>query len=237
MTHLYLIRHGEAVCNVNPIIGGMRGDTGLTPRGIKQAESLRERLATTQDIQADVLIASTLPRAQQTAEIIAPAFNIPIEWDDDVQEIRVGEADGLSYQESRTRFRGFDPSFDLYRPIAPGGESWAEFMLRVGRAIQRIITQHDGKTIVIVTHGGFIDGSFAYFLHMNTRIPARLEFYPHNTAITHWEQYTHSNQTYWRLASYNDVIHLHNIGVRESPRWSNVDANDTNDACADSRTA
>ena len=35
MTHLYLIRHGEAVSNVEPIIGGMRGDTGLSPLGVR----------------------------------------------------------------------------------------------------------------------------------------------------------------------------------------------------------
>ena len=35
-TELYLIRHGEAVANVEPIIGGMRGDTGLTDLGREQ---------------------------------------------------------------------------------------------------------------------------------------------------------------------------------------------------------
>ena len=34
-TDLYLIRHGEAVANVEPIIGGMRGDVGLTELGRK----------------------------------------------------------------------------------------------------------------------------------------------------------------------------------------------------------
>jgi len=42
-THLYLIRHGEAVSNVEPIIGGLRGDGGLTPRGVAQATRLRDR--------------------------------------------------------------------------------------------------------------------------------------------------------------------------------------------------
>ena len=73
MTHLYLIRHGESVANVQPIVAGMRGDVGLTERGVAQADRLRERLAQG-EIAADVLIASTLPRARQTAEIIAPAL-------------------------------------------------------------------------------------------------------------------------------------------------------------------
>ncbi len=95
-TNLYLIRHGEAVVNVKPIVGDMRGDTGLTPLGVTQAERLRDRLAATGEISADVLIASTMPRARQTAEIIAPALGLPILWDDDVQEMRSGEADGMT---------------------------------------------------------------------------------------------------------------------------------------------
>ncbi|NCC33746.1 MAG: histidine phosphatase family protein, partial [Chloroflexia bacterium] len=99
MTQLYLIRHGEAWANVQPILAGMQGDKGLTPRGVKQAERLRDRLAHG-ELQADVLIASTLPRARQTAEIIQPALGLPIILDDEVQELRLGEADGMTNQEA-----------------------------------------------------------------------------------------------------------------------------------------
>ena len=92
-TNLYLIRHGEAVSNVEPIIGGMRGDVGLTALGIAQAERLRDRLAATHEIPADVLIASNLPRARQTAEIIQPALGVPVCLDESVQEMRqIGRA-------------------------------------------------------------------------------------------------------------------------------------------------
>jgi broad specificity phosphatase PhoE len=45
-TQLYLIRHGESVPNVEPVIGGMRGDAGLTDRGREQAHLLQQRLRT-----------------------------------------------------------------------------------------------------------------------------------------------------------------------------------------------
>ena len=60
MTHLYLIRHGEALGAVKRIIG----NTPLSPFGITQAERLRDRLAATGEIAADVLISSTLVRAR-----------------------------------------------------------------------------------------------------------------------------------------------------------------------------
>ena len=43
-TDLFLIRHGESVANVEPIIGGMNGDAGFTERGRRQAALLEERL-------------------------------------------------------------------------------------------------------------------------------------------------------------------------------------------------
>lgn len=224
--HLYIVRHGEAVCNVNPIIGGFKGDTGLTERGVKQAESLRDRLASTDDYPTDILISSTLPRAKQTAEIIAPALDLPIVWDDDLQEIRVGEADGLSHKEAHKQFSCFGSS-DLgpFVPLAPGGESWAEFMLRVSRTLHRITNQYPNMRVMLVSHGGVIDGSFAYFLSIHTRGAQRqrLEFYPRNTSITHWEEYNYRNNRLWRLACYNDKEHLRFIGSKESPRWANVD--------------
>jgi probable phosphoglycerate mutase len=221
MTNLYIIRHGEAICNVQPIIGGMKADAGLTERGIAQAQSLHNRLAATGEIAADVLIGSTLPRARQTTEIIAPALGIPITWDDDVREISVGEADGLTIQEAAESF-GLDFDNDPYKPIAKGGESWGQFVLRVSSALHRITHTYADKTIVIVAHGGVIDCSFAYFLHMHTRVPTRLEFYPHNTSITHWQAYTHRDKAYWRLVTYNDIAHLHTIGANESPSWAEL---------------
>src|SRR5450759_1486061 len=82
MTQLYLIRHGEAM----GAIKGFVGDGGLSSLGVQQAEQLRDRLLATKEIAADVLIASTLPRAQQTAQIIAPALGVPVQSADAIQE-------------------------------------------------------------------------------------------------------------------------------------------------------
>ena len=224
-THLYLIRHGEAVTNVEPIIGGMRGDTGLSPLGVRQAEALRDRLIATHEIAADLLIASTLPRARQTAEIVAPVFGLPIVWEDDVQEMRVGEADGLHLDEFAQRYGVPDFTRDPYRPLAPGGESWAQFLLRVGATLHRIAAIHDGKTVVIVSHGGIIDGAFLCFFGVSTQTLPTVEFQTHNTSITHWERRTlPDTPSRWRLVSYNDIAHLRDIGTVEYTHWDEMRA-------------
>lgn len=222
MTQLYLIRHGEAFGNVQPILAGMRGDAGLTPRGVAQAERLRDRLAQG-EIAADVLIASTLPRARQTAEIIRPALGLPLTLDDEVQELMLGEADGLSNQEAWARFG--TPDFDAapLRPIAPGGESWGDFALRVSRALTRITAEHAGKSIVIVCHGGVIDGSFIHFFQMPGLVLPPTDFHTRNTSITHWERVQRRSRAMWRLNSYNDIAHLKGIGAFESVRWEDTD--------------
>ena len=112
-THLYLVRHGEAVVNVEPIMGGMRGDTGLTPRGVAQAESLRDRLAATGEIAADILISSTLPRARQTAEIIAGVLNMPVEIREEVNfdfDEKVVQAFVAANGEQDLMFVGHEPT-------------------------------------------------------------------------------------------------------------------------------
>lgn len=229
MTNLYLIRHGEAVVNVKPVIGGMLGDTGLTARGRIQAERLRDRLAHTKEIAADVFISSTLPRARETAEIIAPSIGLPITLDDEVQELRVGEADGLTIEEMWERYGSPNFTRNPFQGIAPGAEGWAQFMVRVGRALHRIIREHAGKTVVIVCHGGVIDGSFFYFFGLNSLAGPDVGFYAQNTSITRWQYHTnYVGEQRWRLLCYNDICHLRNeelIGP-DHVRWEREPAED-----------
>lgn len=221
MTQLYLIRHGQAVVNVTRIIGGMRGDTGLTARGVEQAEHLRDRLAATREIPADVLITSTMPRARQTARIIAPAFGLSPLEDSEFQELNPGEADGLSFEEYEARYGKL--KFDPIRPLSPGGETWATFLQRLSNAYTRIIEQHAGKTVAIVCHGWVIEASFVHFMALNQLEPNVLGFQVSNTSLTHWEQFQRNNTFNWRLGRYNDAVHLH-AAVRWSVEGSTVGA-------------
>jgi probable phosphoglycerate mutase len=219
MTQLYLIRHAEAMSAIK----GFIGDGGLSPLGIVQAERLRDRLATTKEIAADVLISSTLPRAHQTAEIIAPALGVQLVLDDDIQELRPGEAEGMSVNMFREKFGSVDFEKNPFRVMAPGGENWGQFILRVGTALDRIIREHEGKTIVLVCHGGVIDGSFVYFFKMNTLTIPPAGFYTRNTSITYWRQFTSGkDEKRWHLMKYNDAFHLHDIGTAAHIPWGQM---------------
>jgi probable phosphoglycerate mutase len=207
-THLYIIRHGEAYTNVESVIGGIKGDRGLTERGIEQAAALARRLAGG-EIAADVLYASTLPRARMTAEHVAAALDLPIEWDDDLQELRPGESDGMRVEDARAKFAGFSVFLrEPFTPIAPGGESWGSFQARTSAALERIITRHQDRTIVVVAHGGTIEVSFLYMLGLGPQARARNAFHGQNTAITHWRHHELFGRQEWQLVAHNDHRHL-----------------------------
>lgn len=211
-TDLYIIHHGEAWDSKTNVIAGARGDEGLTPLGREQSLFLRDRLAASGEIKADVLLSSTYPRALQTAEIIAPAFGLPIIFNDDLQSIRPGDADGLSREEYYARYGEVDSLGDPFGRLSPNAESWPEFAVRVSNALYRITLEHAGKAIVIVSHGSFIQGSFVYCFHMNPVGAWPLDQI-HDTSITHWSRDLsfQDARAQWRLCRYNDDAHLYKV--------------------------
>ena len=52
-TRMVLVRHGEAVCNVNGIVGGVIGCTGLTELGRRQISALAARLEVTGELKKE----------------------------------------------------------------------------------------------------------------------------------------------------------------------------------------
>ena len=212
-TELYLIRHGESVPNVTPIIGGMRGDAGLTDRGREQARLLEKRLRE-EELHADQLYASTLPRALETAEYVARGLDLPIQRDDELHELRPGDADGLTVDEWRERYRP-DPATPS-TPFAPGGESWVSFLARAGAAITTLIDRHPGETVVAVCHGGVIEASF-YLAFGLDGSGDRVSFAALNTSITQWRHRRDPDdgRRRWRAVTFNDAGHL--AGERMSP--------------------
>ncbi len=218
-TELYLVRHGEAVANVEPVIGGMRGDAGLTRRGRDQARLLQERLLD-QRMHADRLVSSTLPRALQTAEYVARALGLPVLHDEGLHELRPGEADGLTMEQWRGRYRdGEEPSAtrDPYRVFSPGGESWATFLARAGGALSRLVARHRDETVVAVCHAGVVEASFALAFGVGGS-GNRVDCAPLNTSLTHWRHRSSpAGGPEWTLVSYNDASHLEGSALPAAP--------------------
>lgn len=204
-TRLVLVRHGESNATVEQVVGGHRGCTGLSPLGRLQAEALRDRLAATGEVKADVVLASILPRALETAAILAPALGgLDVGQDCDLCELHPGESDGLPWTEYQERY-GVDMAADPLAPIAPGGESLATFHERVTRTLRRIADEHARRTVVIVCHGGVVAASFLAFFELPVDRPIEGKVRVDNTAITEWSR---NEGGRWRLVRHNDAAHL-----------------------------
>lgn len=203
---LILVRHGDAHAGFHGVIGGRAGCTGLTAHGRAQAEVLRDHLADSGRVRADVLLASVLPRAVETASIIAPGLGLEISGQEcDLCEIHTGEADGLTWTEYTARYGSFDMQAEPDRVFAPAGESWNSFHERVQRTLDRVARDHEGQTVVAVCHAGVIMASMRVLLgipHPGTG--ARLR--PANTGLTEWEHDASLDR--WTLHSFNDASHL-----------------------------
>ncbi|WP_187366783.1 histidine phosphatase family protein [Nocardioides dongxiaopingii] len=215
-TELYLIRHGEAVSNVEPVIAGVRSDRGLTERGRRQCALLEGRLRS-EPLRADVLYVSTLRRAQETGEYVARALRLPARASDDLHELRPGAADGLTVEEWTARAGHEVPPRNPFQPFSTGGESWATFLLRAETALLGLVGAHEGRTVVAVCHGGILEASFN--LAFGRGPTARdVLFDPLNTSITQWRhRRVPGGGSSWTLVRFNDAGHLAGRVAEESP--------------------
>lgn len=212
LTRLVLIRHGESQVTVDAVVGGPKTCSGLSERGRRQVEALRDRLARTGELRADVLLASTMPRAVQTAEIIAPALGgLEIEQVEDLEERRPGECDGMTWDAYREAYRREGWTFSIYEPLSPGGESFAQFQVRAATALHQVTTSLAGRTIVVACHGGIIEASMVTFLGLPQSAGSGSMHQP-NTSITEWSLDPDATGARgvppWKLVRYNDAAHL-----------------------------
>jgi probable phosphoglycerate mutase len=202
---LILVRHGDANAGFHGVIGGPTGCTGLTRRGREQATALRDHLAVSGRVRADVLLASVIPRAIETAEIIAPGLGIATFGREcDLCEVHTGEADGLEWAEWGVRYGSFDMEADPDRLFAPEGESWNSFHERVQQVLDRLAKEYEGRTVVAVCHAGVIMASMRMLLGVGRPGTGRLQ--PTNTGLTEWEWEPEPGR--WTLHSFNETSHL-----------------------------
>ena len=149
-TRLILVRHGESEYNLKKLCQG-QVDSHLTSRGRKQAMSAAERL---KDLKIDAIYASPLQRAAMTAEIIKGQRDIQICFDDRLKEISLGQWEGLAID----KIKDVDPigleqwENTPHTMQVPGAETLQQVYDRVSQALEDIIGQNQGKTVLIAAH-------------------------------------------------------------------------------------
>lgn len=132
-------------------------DVPLSALGERQAAALGRWAARNME-PLDAVLSSPYVRAQETARLALDAAgwpNVPVETDERLREKEFGMLDRLTRIGIRDRFpeqaelRRTLGKF-YYRP--PGGESWADVILRVRSFVETLLREQPGRRVAIVSH-------------------------------------------------------------------------------------
>ena len=218
---LILVRHAQADAGFRGPIAGPTGCRGLTPLGRRQAEALHDHFSSTARVRPDTLLASVLPRSVETAGIIAPGLGVELaEQDCDLCEFHTGVADGIDWTRLQRPLRLIRHGAEPDRPSLPAATaSWNSFHGRVARTLERLAREHEGQTVVVVSHAGFIMASMRLLLGIaDPSTSAHLQ--PANTGLTEWEWHEPSGR--WILRYFNETVHL--LGLAPPEEFSTESA-------------
>ena len=133
--HIYLVRHGETIWNVE---GKTQGnlDIPLSNHGIKQSELLAERIKREG---ISHIYTSDLTRASQTSLIIGQKIGIQPEKRKELREINLGVWQGCTKQEIENDYPGQLKRYRFDTSFAPlGGETLDSLNDRVRRFIRAL---------------------------------------------------------------------------------------------------
>jgi len=201
MPQLLLVRHGETAFNQGRRWQGQH-HSPLNAQGRAEAQALAERIAA---LSPAAIYSSDLPRARETADVIAALTGLEPVFDPRWREVDVGEWLGLTpeevdeqYPEGYARWLAGGTGWDQ-------GETYLEMAERGLAAARAVAAAHTGVTqpVVCVTHGGVIRALVIQVLGMPAEARRLLATGPTAT-LTEID----ATAPVWRLNSYNDAGHL-----------------------------
>ena len=152
MSKLLLVRHGDTESGSTLRYWG-QSDVKLSAVGLKQAERLRDRLATEK---IDAIYTSNLQRASVTAKVIASNHQSNVITCDELNEVNFGKVEGLTFDEV-SRLYPEVAKLWVSRSLSlefPDGENFEKFNNRVSKFLSRLEKHALEETILVVAHAG-----------------------------------------------------------------------------------
>lgn len=207
---LYIARHGETEWNREGRLQGW-DDSPLTSLGEKQAEALGERL---KELSLYKVYMSPLGRVESTAQIALAGLSLPVEKDERLKELKLGEWEGLRSDEAKKRYP------ELYRKALeephrfdpPWKEDYYELKERVVEAAEQILANEKGKNVLLISHGLASKTLLSYF---EERPIKDLRKPPHlrecSLSLVKFDEAYFENSKKCEIVLYGDTAHLNGI--------------------------
>ncbi|WP_309115075.1 histidine phosphatase family protein [Saccharothrix sp.] len=197
LNRLVLWRHGETDYNAT---GRMQGhlDSALTETGWNQARFAVPVLA---GFAPELVVASDLRRARDTATVFTTATGIGLRVDERLRETNLGKWQGLTSDEIEVEWPGMLEAWRADGTIAPpDGETRVEVAERALEVVAAVDAEFAG-TVMLCAHGGLISALTGRLLDLPVDRWGLLG----GIGNCHWTVFTrrpHGDGS-WRLSSYN----------------------------------
>jgi len=154
---LFLIRHAESEANASRTFAARVIDPPLSPRGVKDADRIAERLAPEGIRQ---IYASPLHRSLQTAQTLASKCHLEVDLLPELREVNVGVLDGKS-SKSKKNWEIYERVLEKWsagdmEAAFEGGESLGEVRARARRVLEVLNSGSGSGPIAVVSHAVFI---------------------------------------------------------------------------------
>lgn len=166
-TTLYMVRHAES-----PFIFRQERTRGLSVEGEMDARKVAELMLLEQ---VDVVVSSPFVRSIKTIEEIATTRNLEIELFEELRERMIKGNYKLSWEEVE---QAIEKSFSDKDYCLPGGETTKQAQERAIPVVKQLLKEHEGKNIVVGTHGNimtiimnYFDEQYCYDFWKNTSKP------------------------------------------------------------------
>ena len=200
LRRLVLWRHGETDYNAASRMQGHL-DSQLTEVGWNQARFAVPALAR---FSPDLVVASDLRRAMDTATVFVQATGVPLRIDKRLRETNLGSWQGRTGAEVDELAPG---ARDVWQRDAtwapPGGESRVEVANRAAEVVADL-DEGDAETVMFGTHGGLITALTGRLLDLPVSAWPMLG----GIGNCHWTVLARRSSTglAWRLITYNAGI-------------------------------
>lgn len=191
---LFLIRHGKPeMVETND---GSPADPSLSALGKVQAQSMAEWLA---DTEFDIIVASSLKRAYETAEPLAAARKQTIQVESGVAEfdkdsdcyVPMETLKKTNYKRWQGMMKGeFGPDVDF--------NAFSETVINT---IEGLVQNNQGKKVAVICHGGVINVWTAHVMGCQPK----MFFAPDYTSISRYRAASSGERS---IVNLNEAVHL-----------------------------
>ena len=182
MTRLILIRHGETSWTREKRFQG-HSNTALSSIGRRQAKALAKEV---KKYSPDVLYASDLKLASQTAAVIGRSARLRPRKDRRLREMNFGLWEGKTGKQLAEEGSKIYRDWCRGRRVSPPkGESFKRISFRTNGFLDEIFKKHVQKTVAIVSHGGAIKIMISRALKLSLRSLWSFRLDPASISVIH----------------------------------------------------